>query len=152
MRVPGYLVLCALLASTSLPLFAQDVRWVTDQQALDLRSGPNNQYKIVKYLRPGTRLRILEVNTSTDFSKVALDNGFEGWINNKYLMAEPSGRAQLAKSQATIERLTSDSQPLRKQLLALETSNSKLSGELTTANANNKYICILLSSSRSKLS
>lgn len=140
MRIPGYLLLYALLASTSLPLLAQDVRWVTDQQTLDLRSGPNNQYKIVKYLRPGTRLRILEVNTDTDFSKVAMDNGFEGWINNRYLMNEPSGRAQLAKAKATIARLTNDSQPLRKQLLELETSNTQLTSKLGTANANGKRL------------
>lgn len=87
--------------------------YVSDQLRVPLRSGASNGHRIIKFLRSGTALTI--VDTEGDFSEVKTTGGDKtGWILTNDIMPVPSGRdrlvsvnAKLAKSKEEIKKLKS---------------------------------------------
>jgi SH3 domain protein len=140
--VKNYL-LCGVLLVLSLASWgslAQETRWLSDQLELDLRSGNSNRYRVIKMLPPGTKVTVLKVDNKAGFSQIKTSDGQRGWVNNTYLMSEPSAREQLTEAKDQIARLTSDNQPLRAQLAQLEEKAATLSAQLEAANgAKNQF-------------
>ncbi len=121
-----------------LPLLSPDTvaaqtRWLSDQLPLDLRSGNSNRYRVIKMLEPGTKVSLLKVDRKAGFSQIRMEDGTRGWVNNTYLMEEPSGREQLADAQALIEQLTGENEPLKARVAELEARVEQLNQQLQTA-------------------
>lgn len=112
---------------------AQQVRWISDQIALDLRSGNSNRYRVIRMLDPGTRVTVLKVDNKAGFTQIRTAKGTRGWVNNSYLMEEPSARQQLAEAKALIAKLTSESIPVQQQLAQLQQQNTTLDRQLREA-------------------
>ena len=133
MRLLAGWAICLLVLPVSWSVQAQQTRWISDQLPLDMRSGNSNAYRVIKMLEPGTRVSLLKVDSKTQFSQVSMADGTKGWLANRYLMKEPSGREQLAKAKASIARLTTASQPLQNELSTLNQRNETLSLQLEEA-------------------
>ena len=114
---------------------AGQTRWVSDQLPLDMRSGNSNAYRVIKMLEPGTKVNVLKVDDKAQFSQVVSSDGTKGWLANRYLMSEPSGREQLATAQSTIAKLRQGSDPMRSRLTELEQELSLLKTQLADATA-----------------
>lgn len=136
-------LLIALLAPTV--LFAQEVRYVSDQFFVPLRSGPSSKHRIIdSSIKTGTKLTFLEKETGTGYSKVITPKGREGWIEDQYLSAQPIARILLENERARSEDLqkqldawkkesqdsSSQSGELQRKVSALSADNQKLSNEL----------------------
>ncbi len=117
----------------SWPATAQQTRWITDELPLDLRSGNSNRYRVIKMLPPGTRVTVLKDDRKAGFIQIKTPSGTRGWVNNSYLMDEPSARQQLAEAKVLIANLTNESQPIRQQLAQLQQKNAVLSRQLEEA-------------------
>jgi len=141
------LLLMALLAcvpSLSMAETTGEVRYVTDQMWLQLRSGPSSGHRILQTLKTGTSLTILEEDKEKGYTHVQTSRGKEGWVLTRYLVRTPIARIRLAKAEETLSKLTaelgqtktllSDAQStleeLRKEKSDLEQIHSTTSKEL----------------------
>lgn len=91
-----------LIVSTSQSLLAQ-TKFVTDEFEIMMRTGQGNQFGIIRQLKSGTAVTVLEENP--DYTHVRLPSGVNGWVLTRYLMDEPSGRDQVAAIQLKYDQL-----------------------------------------------
>jgi SH3 domain protein len=96
--------------------------YVTDNLNLSLRSGPNNQSKVLKLLPTGTPLTVITENRKTGFTHVRLDNGTEGYIPTRNTIKEPPSRFQLETANKNLASLQAENAILKTDLAKLKDS------------------------------
>ncbi|MDG1694529.1 MAG: TIGR04211 family SH3 domain-containing protein [Porticoccaceae bacterium] len=121
-----------------------DIGFISDEFYVPLRSSPCSTCKIVhKGLKSGTKLFVYE--HEEDWSLVATDSGYRGWIRRQHLTENKIARAILAENSNEIERLQSENrrleldmqnsfelvESLRAQISNIQGDRIKLSKELT---------------------
>ncbi|MDJ0877384.1 MAG: TIGR04211 family SH3 domain-containing protein [Halieaceae bacterium] len=112
--------LCALALQAGTAA-AQEIRYITDNHYVPLRSGQGTQYRIVhRGLPTGTRLTVTESNEESGYSLVATDNGTEGWILTRYLSGQMPASDRLAALQTKYDALLGDEGSLRSQLVEVQ--------------------------------
>ncbi len=94
-----------LLASTATAVFAQDVYYVNDQLTITVRSGESTSHQILRTLKSGAKLNIIETHKETGYSLAILEDGSEGWVLSRYLTPTPIARDQLKTAQTKIKSL-----------------------------------------------
>ncbi len=111
-------------------------RYVTDTLEITLRTGMGTKHKILKTLRSGTPVQVLEVNREEGYSRVMAPDGTEGWVITRYLMDRPAARSQLAgmkkkldQAQAKAQELAQELEQVQQQNRQLEQRNQRLSQE-----------------------
>jgi SH3 domain protein len=107
-----------LLSVVSAHIHAQTVRYVTDSLRLEARQGPSTDHRISHMLSSGARVAVLEEDTESGYTRVALDDGSEVWILTRYLIDEPAARSQLAEA---VENFTREREIARDLASQLET-------------------------------
>lgn len=129
--ITGVLLLCGTLH----PIIsaAAQTQWISDKLPLDMRSGPSNEYRIIKMLAPGTPITVIAVDEQAQFSEVVTEEGTKGWLTNRYLMNEPSAREQLDQAKSAIAKLRTGKEPLQERLTELEKETNSLSAQLAEA-------------------
>src|SRR4030042_5612234 len=70
-------------------------QYVSDELVIHLREGKGNEYKIIKMLRNGTPLNILE--EAEQYLKVRTEEGLEGWVLKQYITSETPKTAIIAE-------------------------------------------------------
>jgi len=148
MAVRFFLIpLLGLLTLSLVPsvIHAQELRYVSDQFYVPMRSGPSNKHRIIdSSIKTGTKLTFLESESGTGYSKVVTPRGKEGWIEDQYLSPQPIARIlleaertrsealrkQLADLKKTNQDTSLQSGDLRQKVSALSADNQKLSNEL----------------------
>ncbi len=105
-----------LLSVVAGHVHAQTERYVTDSLRLEARQGPSTNHRISHMLSSGTRVTVLEEDTETGYSRVALDDDSEVWILTRFLMDELAARAQLAEAQENFIRERDNARDLASQL------------------------------------
>lgn len=137
------LVFILLLISTafiSAPAHAKTL-YVSDRLETNLRSGPSNQHRILRTIRSGDPVTVLE--TSQGYSRVETASGVSGWILTRYLMDEQHPRIQLeefADFQQVRQQLQDRLAEATTSITQLKDDNARLTAELehitrTSANA-----------------
>ena len=96
-------------------------RYVSDQLEITLRSGPGNQYRILRMLESGVAVEIIERNDQ-GWSRIRA-GGTEGWVLSRYLMNQPAARDRLTNASTRVEQLREETQRLRAEL---ETTQTRL--------------------------
>jgi SH3 domain protein len=76
---------------------------VSDELVITLREGQGSQYKIIKMLKTGTPLEIIE--ESDPYLKVRTEKGDEGWVLNQYITEETPKPQVIADLKIKIDRL-----------------------------------------------
>jgi SH3 domain protein len=112
MRHSLFLLLILLLATAAAT--AETTRYISDDLTVPIRSGTSTKHKILRFLSSGTSVVVLE--ESEGYSRIKTGKGHEGWVQNKYLMDEPSARVQLAKAGETIQALKEQRKDLRTEI------------------------------------
>lgn len=108
-------------------------RYVSDELVVNLRSGEGDQYRIIKLLKSGTQMQIVEQGTSRDWAKVELTNGTSGWVRTQYLQNGPIAKALLAEAQKKLAQLSTQTESLGSETSSLQSENSQLNDQLKTA-------------------
>lgn len=116
----GKIAFICLLGLLSGQIQAQTVRYVTDTLRLEARQGPGTNFRISHMLSSGARVTVLEEDSETGYSRVALDDGTEVWILNRFLMDEPAAREQLAEAVENFSREREIARDLASQLETLD--------------------------------
>ncbi len=104
-------------------------RYVKDVLTITLRSGPGDEYKILKGLKSGAHLQLIEETEDGKYAKIATDKGLEGWVMNRYLVNEPVAFEKLILTQRELDKAKAD-------LSELKGKYSSTKKELADANRN----------------
>jgi SH3 domain protein len=134
-----------IIFSWTFPLSAQAEKYyASDQVEVLLRTGPSHQHAIVRMLKSGAALEVLERDQSKGYAKVRTTGGTEGWVLTRHLMAEPSARELLEKLSshfsgsenkpdspgAQANLIKREYEVLAKRAVALEKDNKQLETDL----------------------
>ncbi|MDT8403316.1 TIGR04211 family SH3 domain-containing protein [Sulfuriflexus sp.] len=94
-----------------------DTRYVSDELTITVRSGPSNQHQIVKMIRSGARLNVIEevVNNGKQYARVQAGE-MKGWVLSQYLTPTPIARDQLEAAQDKTGKYRAENASLKKQL------------------------------------
>lgn len=120
-------------------------RYITDQYQITLRSGAGTDYRIVRYLQSGTKIRVLSQDDETGWSRVLTEDGTEGYVLSRMLLEEPIARDRIAKLEEALaiyrqdpdqvanrfEQLSGAYDALQSEHRLLLDDNERLKAELT---------------------
>ncbi len=87
--------------------FAQSKMYISDQFEVTMRSGTSTVNSVVRVLKSGDAVNVLEGDLASQYSLVETEDGKKGYVLSRFLDDTPSARAQLEKLQ-----LKSDQQKL----------------------------------------
>ncbi|MCP4877483.1 MAG: TIGR04211 family SH3 domain-containing protein [Gammaproteobacteria bacterium] len=90
------LLLFVLICATA-TLQAADVRYITDEFEVTMRSGTTTSNSIVRMLRSGEAVTVLEDDLESKYSLVETDSGKQGYVLSRFLMEIPAAKQSLAE-------------------------------------------------------
>lgn len=123
-------LMCMLLLP--LPVLAEYV-YVTDSLSATFRTGPGNDHKIIKMVRSGEKLLVLEKQEA--WTRVQLTaSGTEGWMLNQWLTEDVPKGIQLEALQKKYEALLAKHSSLKQDCNVLVEENKSLKSDLTICN------------------
>ena len=77
---------------------AEELRYVSDSFSITMRTGQGTEHKVIKSIRTGTKLDLLE-SSDNGYSKVRLENGTEGWVLSRFLLNQPISKDRLKRAE-----------------------------------------------------
>jgi SH3 domain protein len=120
------LTLVYLCASN--PLYALETRYVTDEFEVTMRSGTSTSNSIVRMLRSGEALTVLEEDLPSQYSLVEAEGGKQGYVLSRFLMEKPAAKQTLLELE---ERFAQQQQRLAEQATEVAELKQKLDREKT---------------------
>jgi SH3 domain protein len=109
---------------------------VSDRLEITMRSGTSTSHGIIRMLRSGTPVEVLEEDKETGYTHVRTRSGKEGWVLTRFLMKGQAARDRLAaveKELAELElenrKMVTAMQALREEKNTIEAERSKLDSE-----------------------
>ncbi|MCP5015334.1 TIGR04211 family SH3 domain-containing protein [Ketobacter alkanivorans] len=115
------IVTLIIASAIALPATAKTI-YIHDNLRVDMRTGPSLEYRIIDFLRSGTKMQVLQ--ESGEWIQIEA-NGKEGWIQSQYTSEEPIARDQLAQALKEIQALKQENSGLKSKL---SESQSELGG------------------------
>lgn len=116
-----------LLSLCAIGQVSAETRYITDQSEITLRAGESTRYKIIRPLPSGTPVEVMDANPSTGYSKVRTEDGTEGYVLSRQLLAEPVARDRLAAMEEKLAALQQAPDQLTSQLSRLQSAHERLS-------------------------
>jgi SH3 domain protein len=104
---------------------AAETAYVSDQLVITLRRGKSTEYQILKTLKTGTPMEVLEKTEGDNYVKVRLESGEEGYVLAQYLTDE-------TPKSVIISRLEKQVEKIREQLAQAKAKLAESSQELNT--------------------
>jgi SH3 domain protein len=101
------------------------VQYVTDKMVIDMRSGKDNSFKIIKFVKSGTPMTILK--TDSGYTKARTPQGVEGWVLSRFLINTPVARDLLEKAQQDVTTMKSKFDAMANELNAIKKDREILS-------------------------
>ena len=80
-----------------------ETRYVSDRLEITMRSGTSTSHGILRMLRSGTPVEVLETDKKSGYSRIKTRSGKEGWVLTRFLMNGPAARDRLAEAGISIE-------------------------------------------------
>lgn len=108
-------------------------RWVTDSFEVTMRSGKGNRQSIVRMLRSGTKIVLLETDAQEGYSRVQTGSGAEGWVLSRYLLKSPPARIVMPTVEARLQTSESKRKELAAQLRSVAAERDQLKRQLNKA-------------------
>jgi len=143
-RTASFWLAVALCGAAATAPAQAETRYVTDQLEVTMRSGTSTRNSIVRMLKSGASVEVLEDDPESGYSHVRLASGEEGWILSRFLLDQPVARDVLPDLQRRYAALREQSGAatgqlsstraelgdLQKQLGKLQEENEGLAGQL----------------------
>ena len=136
-------IIFALIIITSnviVPSAEADTRYVGDQLVITLRLGKSTNHKILKTLKTGTPMEVLEEGQS--YLKVRTSDGIEGYVLRQYISSNPPKTQRIDELkiensglQKKISELQKTKISLEKQLNGIQEKYAREFSDLTTKSA-----------------
>lgn len=119
------------------PALAKDV-YVTDILSATFRTGPGNDHKILRMIKSGERLTVLEAQET--WTRVKTAGGLEGWMLNQWLTEDIPKAIQLDALNKKYEDLLARHSTLKQNCDAMEEENKALKANLAISNKKERDI------------
>ncbi len=88
-----------LIGLTLTPVAAQTTQYVTDEFEVTMRSGTSTANSIVRLLKSGDAVNVLEQDLASKYSLVEIEDGTKGYVLSRFLIDVPVARQQLSELQ-----------------------------------------------------
>jgi SH3 domain protein len=99
---------------------AAETVYVSDQLVITLREGKSTQYKIIKTIKTGTPMELLEENKDDPYMKVRLRSGEEGYVLAQYISRQTPKTVVIDRLQKKVEQLQGEIDQLKTKRAGLE--------------------------------
>lgn len=113
------------------PLYA-DTRYITDEFEVTMRSGTSTSNSIVRMLRSGEAVSVLEEDLETKYSLVETATGKQGYVLTRFLMPIPAARQRLEDLEARFEQQNSRLNEQSSEIAELKQSLSQEKADNST--------------------
>jgi SH3 domain protein len=125
MRYFSIIIVLVIIAANiiAVPVKA-DTRYVVDELVITLRQGKSVQHKILKTLRSGTPMEVLEEHPK--YFKVRISDGTEGYVLRQYVGKTPPKTLRIKKLEIENNGLLNKVDDLEKNKAKLETKLDEL--------------------------
>lgn len=126
-------VVSALLAGLIVAGVAHaETIYVSDRLEASLRRGAGLEFKVIRMVRSGDALEVLETDRAKGYTKVRASNGTEGWILTRYLMDETAARDRLAATVEENTQLRDTINELETQIASLQETSTQQAARIDT--------------------
>ncbi len=112
-----------------------ETQYVSDKLIITMREGQGNEYKIIKTLRSGTPVEVIE--EVEQYMRVRTDDGNEGWVLKRYITSDTPKpiiieglKGKIEKLKATIEKLEKEKASIKDDLNATKKDHAVKAGDL----------------------
>lgn len=112
----------ALVLLMGLQLFAAPVfavtKYVSDVLYITLRSGQGDEYRILRSLKSGVKLEIIQ-ELDGEYALVRTEDGLEGYVQHRFLADSPVAADLLTKAQDDLNTVTKENEQLKTKLASV---------------------------------
>lgn len=109
----------------------QDVRYVTDQTTVPLRSGAGNEFRIVhRGIPSGTKLSVARTSEDGVWSEITTERGTSGWIRSQYLISEKPAMLKLDAAVEQAARAMENSKAMAEELQVVKSERDLLQQQI----------------------
>jgi SH3 domain protein len=108
-----------------------ETRYVSNNLAITLRTGPGNDRKIIAQPRVGTPLEV--IRAGDEYSEVRTFSGKTGWVLSRYLTPQKPARLILSQLQTEHALIVDKYKVLKQQATQLNTTSKGLSEKLAAS-------------------
>jgi SH3 domain protein len=115
-------------------------RYVTDELEVTMRSGQSTRNNIVRMLKSGTALEVLQQEEESGYSLVRLPSGTEGWVLTRFLVDQPVAKDVLPDLERRYKALRESASGSGIQLEEARSSLAKLEKERDTLRSENEQL------------
>jgi SH3 domain protein len=119
----------------TMPLQAQETRYVSDKVFVVLHRGPGTDYRWVAKLTPGTRLTVARTQEAGKWAEVTTDRGTTGWVSTEFLSAEAPAQVKLPAAEARAAKLSAQNAELTTALEALQAEKVELLNNINSTDS-----------------
>lgn len=124
-----HILIALTLLCTASFASAVEIRYVTDTLWLQLRSGPSQEFRILKALASGEHLILIEEDEASGYTKVRTDKGLEGWVLTRFLENEPVAKEKLILTNRELEKIKAELETTKTQKNEFQAEVEKLKSE-----------------------
>ena len=107
--------------TTSSNALAATQKYITDEFEVTMRSGTSTANEILRMLKSGEAVTILEEDVDSKYSLVEIEDGRKGYVLNRYLIDLPSSKYQLEQLQIKATAQQEANALLRSEIIELQT-------------------------------
>jgi len=124
-----FLLTCLFISNN---VWAEQVRYISDELTVPMRSGTTTKHKILKFLTSGTPVIIKEVTEDGKHAWVMLkdDDNKLGWVKTSDLMDQPSARERIKTVLKTLDNKKDQIKELNQSIAELKDNNKQLQTQL----------------------
>jgi len=132
LRHSGLLILLLMCGAAT-----AQTQYVSDDLVITMRTGPSTQNAIIRNLRSGDAVSVLETNDD-GYSRVRLADGdTEGWVLTRYLTSDRVARDLLAVAERDLATARTRVQELESELATVSGDLQETRSELTETSSQN---------------
>jgi SH3 domain protein len=114
--------------------------YVQDEITVMVRSGDTLQHQIIKTIKSGAAVDVLENREPSGYSRVRLQDGTEGWVITRYLSPTPAARDLLKQAQQQLTQLKQENTQLKQQLSSVEGDRRNLDSDSNQLKIDNQKL------------
>ena len=118
-----------LAALPTLPTAAADIRFVSPTVEVPVRRGQGTEYKILKLVKDGDRVELLQVNDA--WAQVKVGSKTVGWMPKRYLSSEAPPLKLVQMLRTENEQLKARDTERENELTSLKDLQSSTGGDLS---------------------
>ncbi len=117
------------LLITHAPQLLSETVYASDKLTIPMRSGTSDRHKILRFIRSGERLTILEISEDKNYYRVSTTSNKEGWVKSDDTLKTPGGYSQLETANKKLAREQEKNKELQDTIAQLKTVKQQLTDE-----------------------